>query len=45
MKDFLPTFTFGFLMAQLFPGAVTVLCLTCPYLALTSSPLPGAQTA
>jgi hypothetical protein len=34
MKDFLPNFTFGFLMAQLFPGAVTVVCLTCPYLAL-----------
>jgi hypothetical protein len=37
MKDFLPNFTFGFLMAQLFPGAVTVLCLTCPYVAWTSN--------
>jgi len=43
MKDFLPTFTFGFLMAQLFPGAVTVLCITCPYAALTVSHLTTAQ--
>lgn len=36
MKDFLPTFTFGFLMAQLFPGGVAVLCATFPYVTLTS---------
>lgn len=32
MKDFLPTFTFNFLMAQLFPGSVAVLCFTCAYM-------------
>jgi hypothetical protein len=31
MKEFLPTFTFGFLMAQLFPGATVVLSLSCGF--------------
>ncbi len=29
--DILPKFTFGFLMAQLFPGAVAILGITCPF--------------
>lgn len=41
MKDFLPTFTFGFLMAQLFPGAVTVLSLSCTYVAAVNEPRHG----
>jgi hypothetical protein len=32
MKDFISRLTFGFLMAQLFPGAVTVFALTFAYL-------------
>lgn len=44
MKDFLPTFTFGFLMAQLFPGAVTVLCLTCLYISTGGLPLEAVPT-
>jgi hypothetical protein len=36
MKEFLPTFTFGFLMAQLFPGATAVISLTCGFITATS---------
>ncbi|MEK6335141.1 MAG: hypothetical protein AABM67_09340 [Acidobacteriota bacterium] len=32
MKEFLPTFTFGFLMAQLFPGATAVLSISCGFI-------------
>jgi hypothetical protein len=43
MKDFLPAFTFNFLMAQLFPGSVAVLCMTCLY--VVSSLGPAATIA
>ena len=36
MKDLLPAFTFSFLMAQLFPGAVTVLVVTSAYVAISA---------
>lgn len=34
MKELLSKFTFGFLMAQLFPGAIAVTSLSCAFLAL-----------
>ena len=38
MEQFLGRFTLGFLMAQLFPGAVAVLSCTCPYMAKEAVP-------
>lgn len=38
MEQFLGRFTLGFLMAQLFPGAVAVLSCTCPYVARQADP-------
>ncbi|MCX7014856.1 MAG: hypothetical protein NTW86_20285 [Candidatus Sumerlaeota bacterium] len=37
-KEFLSSFTFGFLMAQLFPGALTLFALSAPILALGIAP-------
>lgn len=38
MEQFLGRFTLGFLMAQLFPGAVAVLSCSCPYVANQAAP-------
>jgi hypothetical protein len=44
MKDFISRLTFGFVMAQLFPGAVTVFALTFAYMAFDGS-LPNGIVA
>ncbi|HEX5735269.1 MAG TPA: hypothetical protein VF131_20740 [Blastocatellia bacterium] len=40
MESFLSKFTLGFLMAQLFPGAVTILAFTCPFVAWRTDHYP-----
>jgi hypothetical protein len=44
MKDFVSRLTFGFLMAQLFPGAVTVFAITFAYMSFEGR-LPNAVVA